>query len=299
MRCPFLQHAQVTYCRGSVVRKMIVRTPESLAAERCSSPEHRGCAIYREHPAQDANGSGCPFLEETMVEYCAAAAVKKYVPRGEARLSRCTGGQHRFCDQYAKARTVAADQTLAHADGQEVCGVWTPRWLFYSANHMWLEQAEDGSCHVGVDAFLAKVLGTVERVSFTTSQGLERPTAVLTVRGMDVHVAFPRVMAVLGPNQSLRTHPEQLTADPYWLGWMFEGVDADCADLIPGEEAPAWMAQEMERLAEFVRGPAGWRGTLADGGELDTRLLERMDREERFRLFHEFFSPYASWKRQS
>ena len=51
--------------------------------------------------------------------------------------------------------------------------------LAYSPNHMWLDESEDGSCHVGVDAFFTRVLGNVDKLSFVTPRGAGRPSAVI------------------------------------------------------------------------------------------------------------------------
>jgi hypothetical protein len=106
-------------------------------------------------------------------------------------------------------------------------------------------------------------------------------------------------VAVTGPNHVLRGNAARLTADPYSQGWLFEGVDADDNGLLPGTEARAWMAREVERMLQLVRGRGHWRTSLADGGEFHPRVLDSLDREERFQVLHEFFSPYAKWKRES
>lgn len=177
-----------------------------------------------------------------------------------------------------------------------VHGIRVPNWLFYSANHMWLDVAEDGSCHVGIDGFLAHVLGPVKRVSFVTLAGVHRATAVLLAGGMDVQVTFPNPLAVTAWNPHLRGDPEVVSKDPYRQGWLFEGAQPVCAGLIRGTEARNWMEREVERLGEFAQGrlaPVLMFASMADGGVLDPRLLEHLDREERFQLLHEFCSPYA------
>ena len=46
-----------------------------------------------------------------------------------------------------------------------------PGWLFYSPSHLWLDVGDDGLCHLGIDAFLARVVGSVERLVFLTPKG--------------------------------------------------------------------------------------------------------------------------------
>ncbi|HZT29309.1 MAG TPA: hypothetical protein VFA33_05475 [Bryobacteraceae bacterium] len=297
MKCPYLQQAEVQYCRNSVFRKMIVRTPEKVAGERCSSAAYTGCGVYREQGGNGEAGEVCPFLAETEVEYCAAAPVTKYVPSRASAFSRCAGERYRYCDWYLRAREGAGGGN-EEAREHWVHGIRVPNWLYYASNHMWLDMAEDGTCHLGIDGFLAKVLGRVERVSFLTLEGAALAAVVLTAHGMDVQAVFPNPVAVTGLNQQLRGEPERLIADPYRRGWLFEGAEPVLMGLIAGMEAPDWMGRELERLGRFAQehpgaGPALEYSCMADGGILHPQLAERLDREERFQLWHEFFSPYG------
>ena len=36
---------------------------------------------------------------------------------------------------------------------------------------MWLDVGEDGICHAGIDAFLSRALGQVERISYVHCKG--------------------------------------------------------------------------------------------------------------------------------
>ena len=80
MQCPFLRETQVESCRHSLFRKLIVRNPESLASERCSTDRHVECGLYAGAPQEFADFGRCPYLDESLVQYCAAAPVQKYIP---------------------------------------------------------------------------------------------------------------------------------------------------------------------------------------------------------------------------
>ena len=47
-----------------------------------------------------------------------------------------------------------------------VDGIPVPLNLAYAPNHMWLDVGDDGCRHVGIDAFLARIIGTVDAISF-------------------------------------------------------------------------------------------------------------------------------------
>jgi glycine cleavage system H lipoate-binding protein len=183
-----------------------------------------------------------------------------------------------------------------------VDGISLPGWLFYATNHMWLDLGTDGSCHIGIDGLLARVLSSVERITYITPRGVHRPSAVLTVRGVDFHMVFPNAMLITGTNVYLRANPASLTSDPYRTGWLFEGKVAPEgprpeAGLVPGTEAAAqWMESETTRLNEFVHGLASrnQEALMADGGAISHDLLEHLDREQTLELFHSFFSPFLT-----
>ncbi len=220
MTCPFLREAQVKYCQTAAVRKLIPLTAAGRADEKCGSAAHVSCSVYRAHPEEATAPGPCPYLRESLMQYCSAAPVAKMIPYSESLLSRCGGSGYHYCELYLG---------MAHPeDGSGSAAIPMPDWLSYSTNHMWLDRGEDGLCHVGIDAFLARVLGRVERISYIWQKGiLRRPTAVLTAGGVDFEVVFPNSLHVTRCNLYLRADPARLTAEPYTAGWLFEGTPVE------------------------------------------------------------------------
>jgi glycine cleavage system H lipoate-binding protein len=297
MQCPFLKEALVETCRHAMFRKLIVRNPENIPLERCSSRAFSGCALYASAPQPEIEGERCPYLDESLAQYCAAAPVPKFVPFSEAVLSRCGSAAHRYCDLYI---------TMAHPDEAEVPhvdGIAVPEWLYYAPNHMWLDASDDGVCHIGIDALLARTLGQVDRITYLTSRGVRHPAVVIGSGGAEFHMIFPNRMLVTGPNVYLRANPSRLTSDPYRLGWLFEcrPVSGDAASvtagLFPGgEQATRWMQAEYERLGAFIHKQGGISSNgedilVADGGNIAPGAVQYLDRDHIARLYHAFFSP--------
>jgi glycine cleavage system H lipoate-binding protein len=300
MNCPFLKETRVRYCNKSAIRKMIP-IAGNVVQETCSSPRYRQCAMYR-RGAQDSDTpqlhAQCPCLRESLVQYCAASAVSRFIPYSEPLLSRCGGDSYRYCDAYLGA--VNSPVPPAGVKGRDaVGGIHVPPWLHYSVNHMWLDAAQGGSCHVGLDAFLTRVLGPVERITFLKQAGIHRPSAVLTARGMDLEVVFPNPMLLTAPNLYLRVNPARVAADPYGMGWLFQGVELPgqppvTSGLISGDAILPWVEREIGRMSAFL---AEWRisrhgaALMNDGGVFSPDVLQHLSHEETLRLFHEFFSP--------
>ena len=238
MRCPFLREAHVQSCQASPFRKQIVRSGNA-ADERCGSAAWRDCSAARELTEEHPSAGSCPFHAESLVQYCSAAPVTKFIPWSDQAFSRCGSESHRYCDLYlALARTSAptAETGEPAPRSDDADGIPVPTWLWFAPSHTWLAVASDGVCHIGVDAFLARTLGGIDRVQFVTTKGLERPAAVLTVRDVDLTVSFPNPVFITGVNGALRADPARLARDPYGLGWLFEGIVRDRA--VPSERPP-------------------------------------------------------------
>lgn len=309
MRCPYLKDARAKYCRVSAFKKMIVQTPGQTEPERCSTPSYLDCSVARHHGELLPLQSFCPYLQESPVQYCSAASLTKFIPYSAAQLSPCGGESHRYCEFYlgidsedrAAAPQESAPVVMQAEQKDFIEGVEIPRRLAYSANHMWLDITEDGSCHIGFDAFLVKVFGGFDKLSFVTIKGIDNPAVALTVLGIDLRMVFPNRMLVTRTNGQLRAKPEKLPAAPYTLGWLFEGADVQPgevrAGLIQGAETHLWIQREMHRLSEFVQSrlfsyPQRERRKLLKAG-LGEGLMRRLRREDIICLFDEFFAPQA------
>jgi glycine cleavage system H lipoate-binding protein len=183
---------------------------------------------------------------------------------------------------------------------------------------MWLDEAPDGTWHVGVDEFLAFVLGRIDEVAFPMRSGLRRPTAVLRANGVDLQMIFPEERAVIGVNLRAKYAPERIVSDPYRTGWLFEGHAARGGErriasehLMRGPHAVEWMRSEFARLATFAHeelaSSGGTRTTPAsgpgfscpaDGGEPVRGIAGALRREAILKLFEEFFAPPSGPRRR-
>jgi glycine cleavage system H lipoate-binding protein len=320
MRCPFLREAQVKFCRASAFRKMIVRLPGQPDNERCSSPDYMNCPAARQHHEERPLLDHCPFLNESLVQYCSAGSVTKYIPYSESLLSQCGTESHKYCEAYLGiAHPITEQRAEASKIGEEtneaatmLDGVQIHEGLWYSPNHMWLDVSPDGLLHVGVDAFLAKIFGTVDAVSFVTTKGLTYPTVVLSLHGADLQLMFPNQMVITRTNSYLRTTPSKIVADPYTVGWLFEGTEYKNSShakpvsvthgLISGLEAGRWMRDELTKansLAHLFNSQPQENDTIlmADGGVIQAGFLQHLHREETLQVFNTFFSPLAHWRK--
>ena len=91
---------------------------------------------------------------------------------------------------------------------------------------------------------------------------------MLTVRGVDLTLAFPEALPIVAANLRLRASLDRLTADPYGSGWLFEAR-------LPADEPPAG-APAIASAAAPPRAVDGGRGAA------------------RHRVVHARFSPGAA-----
>src|ERR1035441_777929 len=178
MTCPFLKETRVKYCQSAAIRKLIPMANSGRADEKCSSASHVSCPLFQAQPAEDEESWACPYLRESLMQYCGAAPVAKFVPYSESLLSRCGNDSHRYCELYL---ALANPEQPAEPDA-----IPMPDGLHYSANHMWLDITEDGVCHAGIDAFLARTLGKIDRIAYVGGTGRRHPAAVLSAAGCDL-----------------------------------------------------------------------------------------------------------------
>jgi glycine cleavage system H lipoate-binding protein len=310
MRCPFLREEQVKSCQAAPFRKALARSVAHAELERCSSAAYVSCAMLRQSHEEQPNPTRCPFLSESLSQFCAATTRPAYVPWSESPELRCAHDGHRFCETFLSVagagshRLGGSPADAGESSVETVAGVPVPSWLYFSESHFWLDVGEDDVCHVGLDALIAQLLGEVERLVFVVVKGSARPSVVVTVRGVELTLTFPQPLLLVGANTRLRSSLAKLSADPYGRGWLFEArlpssarcspapLEAATEGLRRGPQARDWMAAEVRRVSERVHAtlaaPDGPR-LVADGGRFATNLLEGRDTEQAWRLLVALF----------
>ena len=170
-----------------------------------------------------------------------------------------------------------------------------PGWLCYADNHLWLDTGDDGLCHLGVDAFLARLVGEVERLTFLTVKGDVRPAVVLTVGGVDLTLVFPQHLPLVAANTRLRSGLDRLVGDPYGLGWLFtarsrrSSARACATGRLPAAGWPPRSPACRRRSTSTccARGPE--RLCPPTAGSPAPGFLRHLEHEDVLRLFAAFF----------
>ncbi len=307
MKCPFLQTKSVKYC-GLCRLTMIPLDTTGQAQERCSGPGYQVCSLVRARHEDPLPADGCPYLRSGEVQCCAASAVQKLIPCSATAVSRCSDDGHRHCALYlamADPRHEATDGDEPVAPGGYAEDLPVPDNLAFAGNHMWLDHQSGRTCHVGVDAFFGRALGRLDRVSYPSRRGDDRPVVRLRAGGVDFDLMFPNALHGAESNAHLTLDPSAVLRDPYGRGWLFEGIVSDTASggrglplrngLLRGPAARRWMRRENTRLARFVHdrlldcGDAA-APVMQDGGFPCLPLADVLPGGALVRLHAEFFA---------
>ena len=103
MRCPFLREEQVKSCQAAPFRKSLARSAATGEGELCTSADHASCPVAPGSREAHPDAARCPFLRESLVQFCSAAARPTYVPWSESPELRCASDGHRFCELFLAA----------------------------------------------------------------------------------------------------------------------------------------------------------------------------------------------------
>lgn len=290
MSCPFLRETVVWGCRSAHVRKLIPGARGIQPGNVCVSAEHRRCPGFVDAVAETGEGA-CPYLEQSLAQYCLAAPVTKFVPYSEPLLVRCGNSAFRYCDLYLEQAGPGRAESARSGDLQ------VPEDLLYSENHWWFDVPADGPWHAGLDAFASRLAGPAEQIAFLGGAGTSA-AIVLGTASRDFTFAFPGPLPATAANPHLRLHPERVFEAPYTRGWIYEGNatqaerDALRSRFSGAADARRRLDEDVRRVNERIHEISVDGGAFsADGGLFEAGLLARLSRGEAVALLHAFCSP--------
>jgi glycine cleavage system H lipoate-binding protein len=176
-----------------------------------------------------------------------------------------------------------------------------PKGFFLGQAHTWVEILYSGQARIGLDDFIQKVVGKIDRIEVAPMNStIRKGDALLVVRHGERTLTVPAPISgrVGRINLDLLRDPEKLHADPYVSGWVVEVTPSDMASEVRtlpiAEEAARWLRQEVSRFRDFIQHQAGVPSvagvTALDGGMPLTGVMEQCN-EKAWKAFeHEFLS---------
>jgi glycine cleavage system H protein len=158
--------------------------------------------------------------------------------------------------------------------------------LFYHPGHTWVKVEKADEVRIGIDSFLAKMIGKVKVIVLPLSGGRflqgETLCSIIQEEGI-LHIVFPVSGFILSVNQKLKENPELVTKDPLGEGFLLtlkpKNLQRDQKQLFFGEAAVSWNQKEWERfktvvVSELSADQKGLGMTMQDG-EIRLGNIER------------------------
>jgi glycine cleavage system H lipoate-binding protein len=143
----------------------------------------------------------------------------------------------------------------------------------YHFGHTWVNIEHGSRVRVGVDDFLGRVFGRIDRVKLPpVGASLKQGEVgwVLVRKGQDAPVRSPISGEVLAANPEILREPELMNREPFQNGWLFllepRHLKEEMNTLYHGRECLQWVENEHQRLLSML-GPEYGR-LAATGGQM-------------------------------
>jgi glycine cleavage system H protein len=163
-----------------------------------------------------------------------------------------------------------------------------PKGFFIGRAHTWVELLYSGQARIGLDDFMQKIIGKIDKLEVVPmNSNVRRGEPLILVRHGNRTLTIPAPMSgrVERVNLDLLRDPQKLHHDPYVSGWIAEihptDMAADVKSLSIAEEAARWLRGEVSRFRDFIRAqaaaPAIAGATMLDGGVPLTGVMEQFN----------------------
>lgn len=174
-----------------------------------------------------------------------------------------------------------------------------PKGVFYHPGHTWARMQAGAEMVVGIDDFIQKALGSIERVTVPAKgQKVRQGEPVITIQhaGKILSLVAPVSGTVYAVNTDALDNPALIMENPFEEGWLFmlepEQLASNMSMLAIAENAFAWLKRETVRFREFLASygmqPSVAGETMLDGGVPVHGSLDFLD-EKGLKKFEEEF----------
>jgi glycine cleavage system H protein len=163
----------------------------------------------------------------------------------------------------------------------------------YHQGHSWAAKSGDNRVKIGVDDFVQKLIGRVDKVTVPEKGSLVKQGQAgmkFEIDGKQIPVLSPVDGTVTAVNEDLVKDTGILQDDPYGQGWLFEVRPGDWkkdrSQLLSGELAKAWLRQQVDRISELMTARMGV--VMQDGGSIAPGFARELEPEKWAELTRDF-----------
>ena len=161
-----------------------------------------------------------------------------------------------------------------------------PAGLYYDKTHTWAFMERDGLVKIGVDDFMQHLTGSLTHIKMKESgKKVRKGEKILSIvrDGKQLELYSPVSGIIRQTNQLLLSKPQQVNADPYAEGWVYQieplNWTREVRLLFMADTYKEWLEDEFARLRDFLATSANSNTVvfehivLQDGGELTDNIL--------------------------
>lgn len=178
--------------------------------------------------------------------------------------------------------------------------VFIPSGVFLHPKHTWAHILQSGKVKVGIDDFIAKIIGTIDRIALpAVGDVIKQGQTFFSINSGNKKLEFvaPVSGKIIQVNNDLLETPA-LLKEPYNFGWfaVIEPVNlsSNLMNLKIAEDAIDWLTSEFRHFREFLVATANGQRfavqTLPDGGLPAANILNQLSEEHWKRFQNEFLS---------
>lgn len=167
-----------------------------------------------------------------------------------------------------------------------------PKGIYFSKNHTWAYLEKSGTAKIGLNDFLASIVGKV-RINLAKNPGetIEKGEILAEVQQGDkkLLILSPVSGTINNLNDAIRENPGEARSNIYHSGWLCEIMPsqwkADTNSFLLAENATGWLLDEVSRFKDFlavamVRNNAEPELiALQEGGEIRDQIMADLDGE--------------------
>ncbi len=173
-------------------------------------------------------------------------------------------------------------------DVMDINGFKMPQGYYLHEGHAWVKIEEDAEVRVGLDDFIMKTMGPMDRIeSPLIGQIVEQNRSDILIErgGNKAQVRSPVSGVVTAVNSKLMEQANIANKAPYTEGWLIrvhaKNIRRDLKNLVIGRESKNLLSEDVDRLVDLIEVHSG--PLAADGGQLVDDIYGNM--------------PQIGWKR--
>jgi len=183
-------------------------------------------------------------------------------------------------DHFIEKARLARKARVAETDQDAILQV--PTGFELAVNHTWVSRKRDGSAVVGLDQFLSRLVGTVEKI-ILPGAGAKVPVVGITLRdgNRQINLALPVQGRVIEVNHAVLKNPGLAATDPYGRGWLVRVEprlkDGATVKFVDTSRASEWLKEQVMIAKEYLVARMPEPALMQDGGLPVKGLLKSFD----------------------